>query len=41
VDQVRGVGGLFLSQVMPFADPRVLAAYDAYEKAVYGALQSR
>jgi len=41
VDQRRGVGGLFLSQVLPFADTRILAAYDAYEQAVYGALKSQ
>jgi methyl acetate hydrolase len=38
VDPRRGIGGLFLTQLLPFADTRVLAAYDAYEQAVYTAI---
>jgi len=37
VDPARGIGGLFLSQMFPFADVRLLAAADAFERAAYGA----
>jgi hypothetical protein len=35
LDPTRGVAGLFLTQVRPFCDPRVMAAYAAFEQAVY------
>jgi CubicO group peptidase (beta-lactamase class C family) len=35
IDPASGVGGVFLSQVMPFADPAALAAFAAFEAAVY------
>ncbi|HZZ35614.1 MAG TPA: serine hydrolase domain-containing protein [Caulobacteraceae bacterium] len=35
-DPTRGVAGVFLSQVLPFADPRILAAFADFERAVYG-----
>jgi methyl acetate hydrolase len=38
IDPRRGIGGLFLTQLLPFADTRVLAAYDAYEQAVYATI---
>ncbi len=41
IDRAGGIGGLFMSQMLPFADARVLAAYDAYERAVYGAFGNR
>ena len=30
-----GVAGVILTQVLPFADPRVLGVFDAFERAVY------
>jgi CubicO group peptidase (beta-lactamase class C family) len=36
VDPTAGVAGLFLSQSMPFADPKALAALAAFERGVYG-----
>jgi len=36
VDPQAGVAGLFLSQSMPFADPKALAALAAFERGVYG-----
>jgi methyl acetate hydrolase len=39
VDPARGVGGLFLSQMLPFADARVLAAADRFEQTLYSSLQ--
>lgn len=38
IDPQAGVGGVFLSQVLPFADPAALAAFAAFEAAVYAAL---
>lgn len=38
VDPSRVIAGLFLTQLVPFADTRVLTAYDAYEQAVYAAI---
>lgn len=35
LDPGRGVAGLLLTQILPFADPRVLALFDAFEAAVY------
>ncbi len=35
LDPARGIAGLFLTQVRPFCDPRVMAAYAAFERAVY------
>jgi methyl acetate hydrolase len=35
IDPSCGIGGLFLTQLLPFADMRTLAAHDAYEQAVY------
>jgi CubicO group peptidase (beta-lactamase class C family) len=35
IDPSTGLGGVFMSQLLPFADPRVLSAYDAFEGAVY------
>ena len=36
VDPAAGVAGLFLSQSMPFADPKALAVLAAFERGVYG-----
>lgn len=38
VDLRRGVCGVFMAQVLPFADPATLGAFAAYEAAVYRSL---
>jgi CubicO group peptidase (beta-lactamase class C family) len=38
LDPVRRVTGVILTQILPFADPRVLAVYGGFERAVYEAL---
>jgi CubicO group peptidase (beta-lactamase class C family) len=38
LDPVRRVTGLVMTQVLPFADPHVLALYGRFERAVYEAL---
>jgi CubicO group peptidase (beta-lactamase class C family) len=35
VDPSRRLAGVLLTQVLPFADARVLALADAFERAVY------
>ena len=35
IDPAARVGGLLMTQVLPFADPGVLGAYRAFERAVY------
>ena len=35
VDQSRGIAGVILMQYLPFADPKALAVYDAFERAAY------
>jgi methyl acetate hydrolase len=35
IDQVKGVGGVYLSQVLPFADKKSLPLYAEFETAVY------
>jgi methyl acetate hydrolase len=37
IDPANGIGGVFMSQLLPFADGRVLSTYDAFERAVYAA----
>lgn len=37
VDPVSGIAAALFMQYLPFADPAALAAYDAFEKAVYAA----
>ena len=34
-DPARRVGGVLLTQILPFCDPAVLALLDAFEQAVY------
>ena len=34
-DPARGVAGVIMMQFLPFADRKALAAYDAFERAVY------
>jgi CubicO group peptidase (beta-lactamase class C family) len=38
LDPVKKVAGVIMTQVLPFADPTVLAALDAFEAAVYETL---
>jgi methyl acetate hydrolase len=35
IDRTRGVGGVILTQFLPFADPKALAVYDTFERGVY------
>jgi methyl acetate hydrolase len=35
IDRARGVGGVILTQFLPFADPKALAVYDSFERGVY------
>jgi CubicO group peptidase (beta-lactamase class C family) len=35
LDRERGVAGVFLTQLLPFADPRALGLFDRFERAVY------
>src|SRR6185437_7694615 len=35
IDPASGVCGVILTQILPFADEKVLALYDAFEAAVY------
>jgi len=36
IDRDRGISGVILMQFLPFADPKALALYDAFERGVYG-----
>jgi methyl acetate hydrolase len=38
IDPRTGVAGVILMQLLPFADPKALAVFDAFEKALYAAL---
>ncbi len=38
LDRTRGVTGLIMTQVLPFADRQVLALYGRFERAIYEAL---
>jgi methyl acetate hydrolase len=38
IDPAKGVAGVILMQLIPFADPKALAVFDAFEKAVYAAV---
>jgi methyl acetate hydrolase len=38
IDPTERVGGLIMTQILPFADPAVLAAYNAFERAIYDEL---
>ena len=38
LDPVRRVTGLIMTQILPFADPRVLAVYGRFERAIYEVL---
>lgn len=38
VDRVAGIGGVFMTQILPFADPATLALFEQFEGSVYSAL---
>jgi len=38
IDPTKGIAGVILMQLIPFADPKALALLDSFEKAVYGAV---
>jgi CubicO group peptidase (beta-lactamase class C family) len=38
IDPTKGIAGVILMQLIPFADPKALALLDSFEKAVYAAL---
>lgn len=38
IDPANGVAGVILMQLLPFADAKALAAFDAFEKALYASL---
>jgi len=38
IDPATGVAGIILMQLLPFADPKALALFDAFERAVYAGL---
>jgi CubicO group peptidase (beta-lactamase class C family) len=40
IDPTANIGGLMMMQVIPFADPAILGAYRAFERAVYEELTS-
>jgi len=35
IDQIRGLGGVYATQVVPFLDPKALSLYYDFEKTVY------
>ena len=35
IDQTKGIGGVYMTQVLPFADAKALPLFYAFEKAVY------
>jgi CubicO group peptidase (beta-lactamase class C family) len=38
LDPVKRMAGVMMTQVLPFADPQVLAVYGAFERELYSAL---
>lgn len=40
LDPARRIAGVFLTQSRPFADPFVLEVFAAFERAIYGSLES-
>jgi CubicO group peptidase (beta-lactamase class C family) len=38
IDLDRGITGVILMQLLPFADPKALALFDQFEKAIYASL---
>ena len=41
IDPKRRIGGTIMTQILPFADPKVLALYDGFEKGVYAVAARR
>jgi CubicO group peptidase (beta-lactamase class C family) len=41
LDPSAGVAGVFMTQILPFADATVLQALDAFERAVYSVVRGR
>jgi methyl acetate hydrolase len=41
LDPSAKVAGVFMTQILPFADATVLAALDAFERAVYEVVKKR
>jgi CubicO group peptidase (beta-lactamase class C family) len=41
LDPARRVAGVFLTQILPFADPTVLRLYGAFERGVYALAETR
>jgi len=41
LDPATGVAGVFMTQILPFADTIVLDAFDAFERAVYEVVGSQ
>jgi methyl acetate hydrolase len=39
IDPAKGIAGVILMQLLPFADPKALALLDGFEKAIYAALE--
>ena len=35
IDQKKGVGGVYVTQILPFADTKALPLFYEFEKAVY------
>ena len=40
IDPTRRVGGVIMTQVLPFADQRAVKLYGEFERAIYNALGS-
>jgi CubicO group peptidase (beta-lactamase class C family) len=40
IDPTKRVTGTIMTQILPFVDPTVMQAYDAFERGVYSALQA-
>jgi methyl acetate hydrolase len=38
IDRVNGIGGVYLSQILPFADPATMDLFFEFEVAVYSEL---
>jgi CubicO group peptidase (beta-lactamase class C family) len=38
IDPAKGIAGVILMQLLPFADPKALALFDQFEKAIYASL---
>ena len=38
IDPKNGIGGVYMTQVLPFVDPRALAGFYAFEKGVYDSM---